>query len=142
MRYGEQVFEVTVSLEGLDLEVPDPLKEIVERFHARHEELYTYSLRDQEVVLVNARVTAVGVLPALPEEPRLAGRPAAAPRGRRRVYLDAWRDAPVFELDALGPGQVVAGPAVLEAATTTALLRPGDRATVTALGWLDVQVTR
>jgi len=47
---------------------------------------------------------------------------------------------PVYDLDALAPGQVIDGPAVLEAATTTALLCAADRATVTALGWLDVAV--
>ena len=49
-------------------------------------------------------------------------------------------EAPVFDLEAMAPGQVVAGPAVLETATTTVLLHPADRATVTPLGWLDVAV--
>jgi N-methylhydantoinase A len=82
----------------------------------------------------------VGELPALPEEPALPARAPAGPRQRRRVYLDGWREVPVYDLDALGPGQVVAGPAIVEAATTTALLRPGERATVTPLGWLDVRL--
>jgi N-methylhydantoinase A len=138
VRYGEQVFEITVPLDGVDLEASDPMKEIVERFHRRHEALYTYSLRDQEAVLVNARVAAVGVLPALPEEPALASRPPAGPRSRRRVYLGAWHDVPVHDLDGLAPGQVVEGPAVLEAATTTVLLRADDRAVVTPLGWVDI----
>jgi N-methylhydantoinase A/oxoprolinase/acetone carboxylase beta subunit len=38
MRYGEQIFEITVPLEGIDWEVDDPLPQIVERFHDRHEE--------------------------------------------------------------------------------------------------------
>ncbi|HMH53138.1 MAG TPA: hydantoinase/oxoprolinase family protein, partial [Candidatus Acidoferrum sp.] len=134
MRYGEQVFEITVPLDGVDLESPDPLKDIVERFHERHEALYTYSLRDQDVVLVNARVAAIGTLPALPQEPALPSRAPAAPRSRRRVYLGDWRDVPVHDLDTLAPGQTIDGPAVLEAATTTVLLRGSDRATVTPLG--------
>ncbi|HEY3186769.1 MAG TPA: hydantoinase/oxoprolinase family protein, partial [Solirubrobacteraceae bacterium] len=138
MRYGEQVFEITVRLDGVDLQVADPLKDIVERFHERHEALYTYSLRDQEVVLVNARVAAVGTLPALPQEPALASRASSPPRSRRRVYLGAWQEVPVHDLDALAPGQTIDGPAVLEAATTTVLLRAADRATVTPLGWLDI----
>jgi N-methylhydantoinase A len=142
MRYGEQVFEITVPLDGVDLDAADPLKEIVERFHRRHEALYTYSLRDQEVVLVNARVAAIGTLPALPEEPTLTSRPPSAPRSRRRVYLGAWREVPVHDLDALAPGQVLEGPAALEATTTTVLLRPGDRATMTPLGWLDIALNR
>jgi N-methylhydantoinase A len=93
-----------------------------------------------EVVLVNTRLAVVGELPALPEERALPARPPAAPRRRRRVYLDAWHDVPVYDLDTVAPGQVVAGPAIVEAATTTALLRAGERATVTPLGWLDVRL--
>jgi N-methylhydantoinase A len=138
VRYGEQVFEITVSLDDVDLESADPLKEIVERFHQRHEALYTYSLRDQEVVLVNARVAAIGTLPALPQEPGLASRPASAPRSVRRMYLGEWQEVPVHDLEELAPGQTIDGPAVLEASTTTVLLRAADRAMVTPLGWLDI----
>jgi N-methylhydantoinase A len=138
MRYGEQVFEITVALDGVDVAAPDAMKEIVERFHRRHEELFTYSLRDQDVVLVNARVAAIGVLPALPEEAPLPARPPAAPLARRRIYLDGWQDVPVHDLASLAPGQEIAGPAVLEASTTTVLLRHADHATITPLGWVDV----
>jgi N-methylhydantoinase A len=141
MRYGEQIFEVNVPLEDIDLEAPEALAEIVAHFHKRHEELYTYSAPDQEVVLVNARLAVVGELPALPEEPRLPARAPAAPRSRRRVYLDGWREVPVHDLDTVTPGQVVVGPAIVESATTTALLRAGERATVTPLGWLDIRIT-
>src|SRR5215813_2440857 len=49
MRYGEQIFEIDVPLDGIDLNSPALIAEIEERFHLRHEELYTYSSRDQEV---------------------------------------------------------------------------------------------
>jgi N-methylhydantoinase A len=140
MRYGEQIFEVGVSLDGLDWEAPDLMKAIVERFHRRHEELYTYSVRDQEVVLVNARAAVVGELPALPDEPALPSREPAGPRAHRRAYLGGWREVPVYDLDGLAPAQTLEGPAIVEAATTTVLLRDGDRAKVTPRGWLDVRV--
>ncbi len=141
MRYGEQIFEIGVSLDGVDLDAPDAMKEVVERFHRRHEELYTYSVRDQEVVLVNSRVSVVGELPELPQEPALPPRPAALPRGRRDAYLGGeWRAVPVFDLESVAPGQAVDGPGIVEAATTTVLLRAGERAVVTPLGWLDITV--
>jgi N-methylhydantoinase A len=140
MRYGEQVFEITVPLDDVDWSVPDPLPQIVERFHRRHEALYTYSMPDQESVLVNARVTVSGILEELPQEPSLPPLPAAPPRGERRIYLDDWVAAPVYALDALAPAQTIAGPAIIESAMTTVLLRPGDTATVTPQGWLDVAV--
>jgi N-methylhydantoinase A len=141
MRYGEQVFEVTVPLDAVDWEMSDPVPQIVGRFHARHEELYTYCLPDQETVLVNARVTVTGILSALPQEPALPEAPPTAPRSERRIYLDDWVSTPVYDFDALAPAQTIAGPAIVESAMTTVLLRPGERATVTALGWLDIVIS-
>jgi N-methylhydantoinase A len=138
MRYGEQVFEITVGLDGVDWTQADPLPQIVELFHRRHEELYTYCLPDQETVLVNARVAVAGILAALPLEPALPKASPAAPRDKRRVYLDNWVSAPVYDFDALAPAQTLDGPAIVESSMTTVLLRPGERATVTPLGWLDI----
>jgi N-methylhydantoinase A len=138
MRYGEQVFEIAVPLDGVDWEAADPLPQIVERFHRRHEELFTYFLPDQETVLVNARVAIAGLLSALPQEPDLSEAPPAAPRGERRTYLDDWVTSPVYDFEALSPKQTIAGPAIIESPMTTVLLRPGELATVTPLGWLDI----
>jgi len=145
MRYGEQVFEIAVPLDngaqGIDWSVADPLPQIVEQFHRRHEALYTYAMPEQESVLVNARVTVAGILDELPREPSLPEAPPAPPVARRAIYLDGgWADAPVFDFDALAPGQAIAGPALIESAMTTVLLRPGDGATVTEHGWLDVSI--
>ena len=116
------------------------LPQIVERFRRRHEALYTYAMPDQESVLVNARVTISGILEELPREPSLPPAPRAAPRGERRIHLDGWLAAPVYHFDALAPEQRVAGPAIIESAMTTVLLRPGDAAMVTAHGWLDIAI--
>ncbi|MSP49338.1 MAG: hydantoinase/oxoprolinase family protein [Alphaproteobacteria bacterium] len=142
MRYGEQIFEVAVPLDGVDWSAEDPMPEIVERFHQRHTELYTYALRDQEVVLVNARVAVIGVLPDLPKEPTLPERSPAPASARRRIHLGDWVEAPVHDFDGLARGQAIDGPAIVESATTTVLLRSGDRATVTPEGWLDIAVPR
>jgi N-methylhydantoinase A len=138
MRYGEQVFEIGVALDGVDWEAADPLTQIVERFHRRHEELYTYSLPDQETVLVNARVAVSGLLSAIPQEAGLPPGPPAGPRGERRAYIDEWVTTPVYDFDVLAPRQRIAGPAIVESSMTTVLLRPGETVTVTPLGWLDI----
>jgi len=140
MRYGEQVFEITVPLDPVDWSVADPLPQIVALFHRGHEALYTYAMPDQECVLVNARVAVSGILEDLPHEPDLPAAPPAPPAGERRIYLDDWVTAPLYRFDRLAPAQVIAGPALIESPTTTVLLRPGDRAKVTAQGWLDIAV--
>lgn len=139
MRYGEQIFEIDVSLDGLDWNATDLVEKIEDRFHARHEELYTYASRGQEVVFVNARVAAVGEVARLDSEARpAASAGACAPRGTRQAFLAGWRDVPVYALDDLSPGHTLAGPAIIEAETTTVVVDTGDRVTVNALGWLDI----
>ena len=142
MRYGEQIFEVDVSLDDVDWNAADLMDQVTDAFHRRHEELFTYALRDQEVVLVNARVAAIGVLPAMPAGVSAPAGPPAAPKSRRRIYLGDWREVDVFDLEVLSPDQVIDGPAIVESDTTTVLLREGDHATTTPLRWLDVQVTK
>jgi N-methylhydantoinase A len=139
MRYGEQIFEIDVSLDGLDWNAVDLVDRIEDRFHVRHEELYTYASRGQEVVFVNARVAAVGEVTRQDEGARQSrGAGAASPRGRRQAFFGGWRDVPVYALDELQPGHTLTGPAIIEAETTTVLVDTGDRVTVNPLGWLDI----
>jgi N-methylhydantoinase A len=140
MRYGEQIFEVSVPLDGIDLEAPDLVARMSAAFHDRHEELYTYALRDQEAVLVNARVAVVGGLPALPQEPDLPARAAAKPARHRRIHLGGWKEVGVYDLDSLAAGQAIEGPAIVESPTTTIVLADRDRATTTSFGWLDIRI--
>jgi N-methylhydantoinase A len=140
MRYGEQIFEIEVPLDDIDLAAPDALARLKRAFETRHEALYTYSLPEQQPVLVNARVTTVGVLPHLAQEPAAPATKPAPARGERDVYLGEWLPVPVYAFASLAAGQVVDGPAVIESDTTTVLLRNGDRATTTAQRWLDIAI--
>ncbi|HEV8458346.1 MAG TPA: hydantoinase/oxoprolinase family protein [Methylomirabilota bacterium] len=141
MRYGEQTFEITVSLDGVDVDSPGLIDEVVARFHRRHEELYTYSAPGQEAVLVNARLAVVGELPTLPaEQSREATAASPAPRSRR-VYLERWLEVPVHNLEGLRAGDEVKGPTIFESPTTTVVIRQGERAVVTPHGWLDIRLT-
>jgi N-methylhydantoinase A len=49
---------------------------------------------------------------------------------------------PVFRFEALAPDQALSGPAIVESATTTVLLRPGDAARMDGRGWLEIAVPR
>jgi N-methylhydantoinase A len=140
MRYGEQIFEIQVPLDGVDLGRADLLEEITARFHRRHEELYAYSAPGQEVVIVNARVAVVGRLPVLPADEAVATGRAFVPPRRRRVWLGGWIEVPIYRLEGLPAGHEVKGPAIFESATTTVLVREGERAAVTPRGWLDIDL--
>ena len=140
MRYGEQIYEVDVSLDDVDFSDDDLLKSISDRFHKRHEELFTYSLPDQDAVLVNGRLAAIGGLPDLPQEPKTEARAASGHRTTRKIFLAGWVDAPVFNLEELVPSQKIEGPAIIESSTTTVVLRSDDKAEVTDNLWLNILV--
>lgn len=140
MRYGEQVFEVPVPLDDVDWNDVNLATALADRFHNLHHLLYTYALRDQEVVLVNARLSVIGRLPQVNGEvvhPAAAG---AEPKARRRIYLEGWTDVPVFDFLQLAADQYISGPAIIESDTTTVLLRNGNVARFDPRGWLDVVI--
>ncbi|MCZ0735374.1 hydantoinase/oxoprolinase family protein [Phreatobacter sp. AB_2022a] len=143
MRYGEQIFEIDVDLDGIALEAPDLTDQIDQRFHRRHEELYTYASPDQEVVFVNARVSAVGDVPRIGES-AVAAEPdgPAQARATRTVFLDGPKEIPVYDFGSLMPNHRICGPALVESETTTILVGPADTLTVNALGWLDIAIGR
>ena len=139
MRYGEQIFEIDVALNDLDWSTADLADQIEDRFHRRHEELYTYASPGQEVVFVNARVAAIGEVAARGQDVHPASSPAASvPRTTRQAFFGEWREVPVYLLESLAPGQSLQGAAIIEAETTTIVVNEGDRVSVNALGWLDI----
>ena len=125
LRYLGQYHEVNV-------EVP---RELIRRgqwhsvrglFHARHDQLYGYALREEgtAVELLNLRLTAIGVTakPRLVREPR---RRVKALKGKRPVYLPgrkAFARVPVHDGDRLGHGTRLAGPAIIESVNTSILV--------------------
>lgn len=141
MRYGEQIFEIDVPLNELDWNAATLVTDIEEQFHRQHEDLYTYAARDQEVVFVNARVSAIGKVASAGRNVRPATSSAACtPRSTRKAFFGEWREVPVYGFETLAPGQSFVGPAIVEAETTTVVVNAGDRVTINELGWLDIQL--
>jgi N-methylhydantoinase A len=139
MRYGEQVFEVDVPLDGIEWNAPGLPQRLIAAFHARHRALFTYDIPAEEVVLVNARLAATSSLAASAAAPRPAA--AAGPTGERRVTFNGTaRNVPVFDFAALGAGSDISGPAVVESDTTTVLLLPGDDAVMDRRGVLHIDL--
>jgi N-methylhydantoinase A len=137
MRYGEQVFEIPVPLDGLDWGSENLAQDIEAAFHRAHAELYTYALPDQDVVLVNARASVIG---RLAPPPPVSTEAVPAAERHRRVYLGGWMDVKVHDFAGLAGGQEIIGPAIVESDDTTVLLRPGDRGRYDGRGWLELQV--
>jgi N-methylhydantoinase A/oxoprolinase/acetone carboxylase beta subunit len=134
MRYHGQAFELLIPWG--DIAQPDEaaMAALLARFHAMHQQRFSYSDPAEAVEIVTLRVTATGLLPK-PEAavPAPAGRPAL--KGSRRVHEDgAWRDIPVWDREALPPEDRIIGPAILEEPFATHWIGRGWTATLGAAG--------
>jgi N-methylhydantoinase A len=124
LRYVGQSYELTVSAGEGPLD-DGALDAVVERFHEQHARLYGHAMREEPVEAVTLRVTGTVPTPPMADDPDLG---AADPdRGEREVYFEGtgYTESAVVFRPALGVGETVEGPAILEDTGSTAMLPPG-----------------
>jgi N-methylhydantoinase A len=133
LRYRGQAFE-------LNLEVRDePLDTLEAAFHERHRAAYGHADPSAAVELVNARLSAYGVV-ARPATERHVAAAGEALLERRPVWFEGgWHDSPVWERERLPEGAILAGPAIVEEFGATTVIPPGWRGAVDALGNLRLE---
>lgn len=115
---------------------PDDIHKILDSFEETFARIFPTASKSPELGYLVTRAVAQGILPT--EKPLIREYPLksqtppdAAKRGTRRIYWKgAWQTAQLYEMDALEPGNIVSGPAVIEAPATTFLLPPGFRTTL------------
>jgi N-methylhydantoinase A len=136
LRYRSQAFELNVELgdEGLDA--------VEAAFHERHRATYGHADPTATIELVNARLSAYGVV-ARPAAARLErGGTAldAALIERRLVRFDgAGHDCPVWERERLPAAAELRGPAIVEEFGATTVVPPGWRGALDAHGNLRLE---
>jgi N-methylhydantoinase A len=126
LRYRGQHHEVTISFAPEALSA-DGLAGIEDGFHRRHEELYGFASRGRPMEIVSLRATTLGRRPQLALAMGDASGAATPPprRAARPVYVPsagALQTVEVYDGDRLAPGHRLAGPAIIEGATTSVLV--------------------
>jgi N-methylhydantoinase A len=136
LRYYGQAHEVTVTFDG-DPRAERDLARMREGFERVYEAHYGMRLSDNEVEVVNWRVTCAGPGVLRGAAPQLAAR-AGAPRTHRSVHLGsgAKQDVryAVYERNSLAAEQEIAGPAIVDERETTTVILPGWTARVDRTG--------
>jgi N-methylhydantoinase A len=121
-------------------------EELQARFEAAYFQRFQVRLPEIRAVLVNLVTTVIGRrrpldLAGLLDRARMRASAADAVIGRRRVYgAGAWRDALVYDREALPTGAEVAGPAIIQQQDATTVLEVGATARVDQIGNLLVRV--
>lgn len=144
MRYVGQEHAVAVALPA-NVGTEDLRDEIKRLFDEAHHLRYSHSAPDESADVVSLRVTAVGRL-AKPELPTLAAGSAAPPDAARkssRTVVFAHHGpvkSAVYDRAQLLAGNVIDGPAVIEEASSTTIVEPGDTLTVNHHGHLVIRL--
>ena len=125
LRYVGQTTEITVPVQGGAELLQEGFRAVAARFHRLHERLYSYSVPEEPVELVNLRLHAVGRVGTLPLPAMASEASGAKPVGERAVLLPAGgglRPVPVYRRDRLAPGDSIAGPALVEEPSSTTVV--------------------
>lgn len=141
MRHRGQINEVEVDVDAAELDQA-ALDGLRERFVERYERLYGRgaALRGArlEMVTFRCRASATSLKPTLVAAETLSDAIAPDARtGERDIYWAEWRrvaPTPIFDGYGLVPGNALDGPCVVETATTSIIVHPGQRVSVDALG--------
>ena len=148
MRLQGQIHEITVPIPAAPLSSSD-IEGISADFHQIYQELYSRRNLSLPIDVQNWRLLVSGPQPSLELRQQEAGSIGAgsALKGARRAYFpnahgpdqSGFVDCPVYDRYALPVGATLDGPAIVEEAEATTLVRPGDSAMVDP--WLNLRIT-
>ena len=129
LRYRGQAFELNVALAP----GPPALDAVEAAFHRQHRDVYGHSNTEETIDLVNARLTAYGLVPKPVPERHVAPRATleSALVERRPVWFQGRaHDCPVWDRERLPERAALRGPAIVEEFGATTVVPPGWRGAV------------
>ena len=140
-RYAYQVWELTVPLRGNRLADKEALAQLCRDFDDAHERVFGVKEPGQTIEFVNWGGRAVAQVPkvVVKELPFGGEDPAYGLTSRRAAYfreLGGVVETPVYRGDKLLSGARIDGPAIVQEPTSTLVVFPGSRATVSKWGQL------
>lgn len=131
MKFGGQLNVKRATSPVLRIKRPEDVLAIRRAFEEEYAQAYSaMGLNPDAGIEIHNFVLRGRVAQAKPELPRYASAgqdPSDARVGTRPAYWEAvgWLDTPVFRQGGLRPGNVVVGPAIVEAEDTTVVIEPG-----------------
>ncbi|MFB6183924.1 MAG: hydantoinase/oxoprolinase family protein, partial [Haloarculaceae archaeon] len=146
MTYQPSVrIQYTGMLDDLEIDVPmdfwedgftaEGLRKLIGRYDERFRQIFRRASSAPDMGYTITTVTGLGIapspMPTIPNVDTVDQRtpPEAASKGTRPIYWDdTWHDASIWDMDHVQAGNVLEGPSVAEAPSTTMLVPPGFEA--------------
>ena len=153
LRQGAEAAQVRVirrahlKYEGTDTALAVALGGVAQmtaEFEAVYRKQFSFLMPGRALIVEAASVEALAPGEA-PPEARAGEQAAGAPRAAETVRVfsgGAWHATPLYRREALAPGHVLEGPAIIAEANATTVVEPGWGARVTPLGHLVLERIR
>jgi N-methylhydantoinase A len=146
VRYRKQVHELTIPISALGRVDSATLTALVDDFVRTYERIYGAgsSIGKSGLEVATLRVDGIAKVSRINETAQVergSPSPALASLGQRKVWwkeLGGFSDTEAFQLERLVCGNIVEGPAIIEAYGTSIPLHPGQRAEVDE--WLNLVI--
>jgi len=146
-RYSYQVWELPIQLSGQRISNEQDLLQLKEDFHRAHERVFSIKEPGQSLEFVNWSARAIIQTPELKlrEQPEGGADPSDALMPEREAYfreMGGMVKTRIYRGDKLTCGNIVEGPGIIEESTTTLIIPPAARATVTKYGnyWIETDL--
>ncbi len=135
LRYFGQSAEINAQLPADQNAADIDLAAFVNKFHRRHEELYSYSVPNEPVELVNLRLRAIGRV-SKPPRAALSGKGSGKPSGSRRAWFlqGGVVATPVWRREDLAAHMALEGPVIVQEMSSSTIVPPGAVLDVDAIG--------
>lgn len=130
VQYVGQLNDVEIDLPFGTVASEADVRIIIKRFEEAYSKQFSRAARSPELGYLVTTVVIRGIhkvmKPTLPVEPMATHEPSsAAYKKGRKIYRNGkWHDAAIFEMEKLVPGNVVAGPSIIESSATTLVVPP------------------
>ena len=140
-RYYRQDIQMSIPIDVENLRTETGLDEIKADFEARHDRRFGFSL-DAPLEIANLRVIGKGSVQGVTiEEHDLGGTdPSDARQDTTEVYFDGrYHETPVYDREALTPGNEIAGPAIVIEDDSTIVVQPDHTARIDRYANIDIE---
>ena len=116
--------------------------ELRERFDQAHKARYGFSAGERQLVIEALAVEVIGGAGEIPDDQQELTDQAPEPVDNVQMVVEgARRDIPLYDREAMRPGQAIDGPAIVKEPTGTNIVEPGWRAEINAWGHLILRRT-
>ena len=142
-RYPEQIWQITLPMATSHFTGSGDVAAMVEDFHRLHEHVYSVRSPGDPVEIVEINVHAIGELPATSLPDLKSSKETPSPATYRSAYfreMGRIDRLPIYPGSALGAGDEIKGPALIEEALTTIVVPPRASVRVSRYGNYRIRV--